>query len=462
MNHIPSPKSIKGIPCISFGFSAKRRLLPLAALAVVALGANPSHAGTLLDIYSKAITEDSAGSVAQYRIKAAEQNVITQKRHYLPRLSALDRELWIYQDIVESGNPVFNTGSADYASNHFSLELDQPLYDSTIQPLVRASKARKQQVQARQEVAANQKTQEIIEAFLRVARFQDLIQSSDRAIARLEKEQDSITKSHDAKIATFTDVQTINLALASLKRERSNFNQQLYYALTRIGIGGEILESKRIRLASNADVASSLTAMDDDENHRPEIEILRAEAAELGHQATAANRLSWPVLSLYSQYNIDKDGGSVFGGSVDVRSYGIGVAVRWDIFNRGVNRSTAKELKYQKMAKEAELQNILRQRDRENAYGRVLLKQSKRNVDELADLVKQHKVLMDAAARAYKEAKDSYLNSITTYLAYEATVREWINARNDLLLGRVSFCAQSTGWNAGLVKKVDALFITSK
>lgn len=458
-------KQIELIPVIHSAtrkLPGARRLLQLAAVGALVLGSNESKAGVLLEIYTKAMATDATVKSADYLTKSAEQNMVTEKRRYLPRLTALDRELWIYQDVIESGNPAFQNGTANYGSNHFEVQLDQPIYDPTIQPLVQASMDRKKQAQARGKEAANLRTRQIVEGFLQVVRFHDLIQSSDRAIARLEKEQAAVSKSYEAKVAPIADVQSISLSLAAMKRERNQFTQQVYLGLARMGASSDIMKSSWVHLAPKANPSSRLVASARNGSQQAELEILQAEASELDHQASAAKRRSWPVLSLFGRYNLDKDGGSVFGGPLDIRTYGVGVAVKWDIFDRGMNLSEAKELNYRKQAKEAELKGILDEQARADAYGRELLNQMNRSTNELVDMVQRHKALMEISARAYAEGKESYLNSISAYLAYEATVREWTNAQNDLLKSQVAFYAESAGWNVELIKTLDAMFVATK
>lgn len=457
---IVEPKKLMpDMKCFSASFRPLQAVMALACIVVPQL---ECRAGGLMDVYNSIMTTDPASQVVDFHNKAAEQNVITQKRGYLPKLEVTAREAWAYQNIRESGNPVFPAGKGDFERRRAGVELDQPLFDPTVKPSIEASKARLRQVQSRGALNTEFQTREIVQEYLRLARYQELIGSVDRVIARLESESAAIAKSNDAKIATVGDVQGIKLSLAAMKRERSNFAQYQNRSLALLGVGPEVLRSASMSSDSLKDHSSPATPEAAAGEQKADLLVLRAEMDEYASQASVEKRRSLPTLSLYGQYGLYQDGGSIFGSALDQDLYEVGVVLKWDIFDRGINNSKAKEYEYLKRAKEAEL--LVRQRDSERASkaARDILAQSKRSVAELADLVEQNKVLMVSAARAYDAGKETYINSINAYLASEAATREWINARHDLVMTQVAARAETGGWNKSLVEKVDTLFASSK
>lgn len=433
------------------------------ALAGFVIAAQPACAGGLLDVYTKLTSQaDPTATVTDYKIKAAEQNIITQKRGYLPSLYSTAHGAYAYQDITESGSPLFPSGQADFDRTRAQVEFDQPLFDPTVRPSVAVSKARLEQAKAHGQLHNQHQTQRIVQEYLLLARFKELIGSSDQVISRLESESASIAKSNDARIATIGDVQSIKLSLASIKRERNGFNQHLNRSLAILGLEPDALRSASISSTSLKRYLAGLSPSSASGHHKASIQMLRAEVAEYAGQASLEKRRWLPQLSLYAQYGLYKDGGSVFGGPLDQDLYEAGIVLRWNIFDRGVGRSKAKEYEYLIKAKEAELLANQQEGERIDQSAREILAQSKRSVAELADIVQQTKVLKDSAARAYDAGKETYMNSINAYLASEASVREWINARHDVVLNQVIVNAQTQGWNKTLVADVDTLFGSSK
>lgn len=455
---IKPQRSATRTPHFSSPFRPVQAAIVLACLVVPHL---ECRAGGLMDVYNSIMTTDPATQAVDFHNKAAEQNVITQQRGYLPKLSVSAREAWAYQNIRESGNPIFPAGKGDFERTRAAVELDQPLFDPTVKPSIEASKARLRLVQSRGALNTEFQTREIVQEYLRLARYKELISSVDRVIARLESESAAIAKSNDAKIATIGDVQGIKLSLAAMKRERNNFALYQNRSLALLGVGPEVLPSASLTSESLKGASAPATSGAAGEE-KAELLALRAEMDEYASQASVEKRRSLPTLSLYGQYGLYQDGGSIFGGALDQDLYEVGIVLKWDIFDRGINNSKAKEYDYLRRAKEAEL--LVKQRDSERASkaARDILAQSKRSVAELADLVEQNKVLMVSAARAYEAGKETYINSINAYLANEASIREWINARHDLVMTQVAARAETDGWNKSLVEKVDTLFASSK
>lgn len=432
-----------------------------AALMLAALVPCGLRAGLLKELYDDSLSSSPAAAAADFELKAAEQNVATQRMRYLPRISAVGREAWAYQDIQESGNAVFLQGHNDYDATRLTVEVDQPLYDPTIGPRVDASRARLRQQQYQSRASDEWQTRLVVERFLNTVRLQALLKSSERVIARLERELDAVTRSHDARVATITDLQNIKLALAGVKRERSNFYQQLNYELGALGPASGALRDATLRLTDDVNLSAVFPSTGPDGKLRAQAGVLGEEIAEIGHNATATRRRSWPVISLYGQYSIDNASGSVFGGARDLTTVEGGLMVRWDVFDRGMNRSEARELTYRRRAKEAQLAALLTEQSRADEHGRAMLERADDGVSELEDIVKQHEVLQEATARAYAAGKETYINSITAYLTYESTLRELISARHDRLMRHVAYYAEFSGWDDTLVAKVDGLFVAA-
>ena len=423
-------------------------------------------AGVLLDIYSEAVESAPVKKAGDLRAQAAKQNVTTKKRSFLPRLLVDARELWVTQDTTLSGDGLgTRNNSSDYANTRANVELDQPIYDPTIKPKIEEAKAHERLINSQSQFVIEMRTRRLIEHFVGAAKLQRLIGATDRVIVKLENELRGVTKRKDAKVATVTEVQNIRLALASMKRDRSNYSLNRNYALVNMGAGGKLLAGQRLEW--NQAKSPAKWAVDEGEAVEPaELKGLRAEVDEYAHQASAVKRRSWPVLSLVAHYGLDNGGNPQFGGlrsgDRDLNYFEGGIAVRWDIFDRGMNNSEAKEIELKRQAKEAELQERINERERLTANSKELLKYSKRSMNELAGLMEEYRVLRDSSARAYKAGQGSYMDSISAYIAHESALRDWTEAQYALLHRQISHHAEASGWNKSLVSKVDNMFTAVK
>ncbi|MDF3058828.1 MAG: hypothetical protein K0R17_3043, partial [Rariglobus sp.] len=175
------PKQIRHLPALAFAQTRSRTSVrghfKAAALAGLALSAGTAglQAGPLLDIYSGTSANDSSSVVAELNLQAADQHVQTQKQRYMPKVSLIAREGWIYQDIKDEGTTVFQNGNANYDSTRFNVELDQPLYDPTIKPQIDAAKARRRQALSRGHYTSEVRTRQVVEGFLRAVRFNGMV-----------------------------------------------------------------------------------------------------------------------------------------------------------------------------------------------------------------------------------------------------------------------------------------------
>ncbi len=420
----------------------------------------------LLDIYTEAVETAPGKKSVDLRSQAAKQNIVTNKRGFLPRLAVGARELWVSQNLSLRDDGFGNrSNSSDYANTRANVELDQPLYDPTIKPKIEAAKAHERLVNSQSQYIMELKTRRVIDHFLDATRLQKLIDTTDRVIAHLESELRDVTKRKDSNVATISEVQNIRLALTSMKRDRSNYVLNRNYALVNMGPEGEVLVGSQLEWdPSKGPAGWSLDG--EGEPGPPELRGLQAEADELGHQAAAVKRRSWPVFSLVAHYGLDNGGNPEFGGirdgNRDLNYFEGGIAVRWNIFDRGMNNSEAKEFELKQAAKQAELQDRINERARMVTNSKELLEHSKRNVDELAHLVNEYRVLRDSSSRAYKAGQGSYVDSITAYIAYESAVREWTEAKYTLLQRQITYFAQTAGWDKALVEKVDGMFALVK
>jgi outer membrane protein TolC len=462
MNREESNVTDKAAPALTQSISASCPIR-VAMLVACAVTFNLTcYAGGLMDVYNRVTSTDPEMKSVDFQRKAAAQGVTTQKLGYMPKLSVNAREGWTNQNIIESGNPVFPSGRGDFGRTRAQVELDQPLFDPTVKPSVEAARAKLRQAESRGALNIELQTQDIIQEYLRLARYNELISSVNRVIARLESEAASTEKSNDAKIATLGDVQSIKLSLAAMKRERSNLSLQQNRSLALLGVGPDVLRTATMNSDSCDRFSFRSSSSSAGLENNSEIRILSAEMDEFESQARLERRRSLPSISLYGQYGLFKDGGSIFGGALYEHEFETGIMLRWNVFDGGINRSKAKEYEYLKKAKEAELLAKRQENERLSRATKEILAQSRRSVAELKDIVEQSKVLTDSAARAYDAGKETYINSVNAYLSSEAAVREWINARHDLVMNQVLAKAQVGGWNKPLVEDVDRLFVSSK
>jgi outer membrane protein TolC len=437
----------------------RRRLRPLALAALLgaALLPHPAAAEFLHELYLARVESGPEAGADDADRLAAELDVQLQQRRRLPKLELKANELWINQSIRQSGNVAFPRGREEYRGRRLGVELDQPLYDPTIGPQIAAARARQRQVASLGEIGAAGQTRALVEGFVTASRHHQLSRATASLITRLETELSGVTRSQEARVATVADVQNIRLALSATRLERNKHEQGFIRAVG--AIGAEAVATRGwASLRPEADPLELVEAATGRSVPSPEVELLYARAEEERHKAAATRRRTLPTFSLVGYYGMDDAEASLFGGPRDYRFFEGGIAMRWAIFDRGMNYSEARQSAQRQRAAEAAARARSGALQRDRGQARRLLDEAAAAVRELGEIVAQHEVLMTSASRAYAAGQESYMNMVRAYLAYESSSRDLVNARHDLLEDAIAHLGEAVGWSEELVKQVDACF----
>jgi outer membrane protein TolC len=413
-----------------------------------------SNAGELLELYANRNESDPMIEALKYRKLAAQQRVTTSRLGYLPSVALESQQLWLEQDVWQNDSDVFQSGTEGYAVGRLNVLLDQPLFDATLAPQVAAAQALYHRTEVLFNLTIEQATQRIAENYLNATRHYSKMRSLERVKARLEKELEKVTKNFEVKLATVAEVETVKMNLTSARLDLSVARQDFDSA--RLNLGADYSSGKWSVLAPNAVLpAGSLMATNEGPS---DLAALHLEVASLEQEAIASKRHDWPRVSLYSKYSIDDADDSNFGGARNVEDFEVGVGIRWDAFDRGVNRSRAKELSYLKMSKAAEYEAKMAELDGMKKQGLSALEQSQKRVTDARELMDHQAAILDAADKGYNAGTESYLNDLNAFLLYESSVRDWESARFEQLSQWMQLSARSSGWTKGLIEVMDPLF----
>ena len=420
------------------------------------------NAGQLTELHQTLVTDAPTVEAAQYISKAAEQQVVTEKRNYLPKLSVDAKELQVHQRVSRDDTGIFTEGSDTYENTRAKIELDQPLIDLSLKPKVESARA----LQAHQEdmlaLAKERQTRRVLEHYIDASRYFALQASYTRVVDRLEAELTKVSKSFDAKLATVSDVEHVKLALSAMQHEQRVNREQLEFKLLDLNLNADALDNGWVQLAEDAQLDDFTEGRTPRENSL-EVSALQAETQAFGQRIKSTKREDLPRLSLYGLYQYDNSDGSVFGGGRTFSGYEVGLSLTWDLFDRGINRSEARRLGYLKRAKEAEMRAIQGRTNRDRQIAEHSLMLAQKNVSNIGQLVEHHNAIRKAAEKSHEVGgTESYLNMINSFLLYESQIRQYESARFDYLNKQIQFYGQSFGWNAALVAAVDNQFIPTK
>lgn len=427
----------------------------LPALLFFACPLSSLQAGLLSETYQN-FTENNLNSKAvDYLSLAAEEEVNIARKEYYPRLSMQAMQLAVGQDIRQSGTAVFQEGYDDFGNTRFQFQLDQPIVDLTLKYKVASAEASKEVVAETKRLRESEQTQYFVFTILNAARFATLENAMGRVIDRMERESRAVTKNFHEKLATVEDLENVRTAFSAMQQERRAFQQQLELSLFELGLDASLAQSLILDADSALDLETS-----GNKAFAPQVSVLQAEIDVFDSRIKATRLKDAPRLSLYGLYEFDDAGGSQFGGERTLNGYEVGVALRWDLFDRGINRAEARRLSHLKMAKQSEIQALPSQQERKIEFSKQKAAIARKSLDSLEEQIASHQTILKATERAYEEGGDkSYINMVNVFLTYEALLRQQIHGKFDYLQAMINVSAAESGWRPELVHALDKLFV---
>lgn len=356
------------------------------------------QATSLSETYNIYAGKSAASEAAQHLALAADEEVNIARKGYLPRMSMQVMQLAVGQDIEQQGAGVFADGYDDYDNTRYQFELDQPIIDLTLRHKVEAAEASKQVVEATARKQEADQVEYFVNTILNAARFQNLQRSMDRVIERLEKESIAVNRNYNEQLATVEDLENVRAAFSAMQQEKRAFEQQVRLSLFELGLDPAIAENLMLQSNTDINIESFAEAIP-----VPEVGALQAEIDAYTSRIKAARLKDAPRLSLYGLYEFDDAGGSQFGSERQLNGYEVGLAVRWDVFDRGINRAEARRLEHLKRAREAEIRAIPSIQQRQVDYAEQRVDVTLKILDTLEDQIVSQSSILDATERAYKE-----------------------------------------------------------
>jgi outer membrane protein TolC len=390
-----------------------------------------------------------------YKMKAAEQSVITSKRNYYPSLSLNAEYLQIEQNIQQDEIDVFRQGSAGFQNQRVGLEFEQPLFDPSIRPGIDLGKARLEAAQLSLIEAKQDQLRNFIFEYLTAANLKNNILSYQRVLNHLTKQEQDMKQKFENQLATRWDIAVLRHNIVHTKRELSQQSYELNKLLQNLGISDA---DDSWGTLTKADIQDVLTVEGFQPIEASASRILKAEYKELEAKQAAISSKRLPSLQLIARYDFDNADDSLFGGAREITNYQVGIALSWDLFAGGRILSEIKEYEYLVLAKQAELDAVTRAKSNHRTTTAQNVAQSSAQVIQSKELMAQQKEIMETTAVAYEAGKDSYVNALDAFMLYESSRREYVDAQFNTIRILIEHIGERTGWDRDLLDSVDALF----
>ncbi len=337
-------------------------------------GVFQAKAADLTDIYRMAIDADPQFMAANYNHQASREILIQARSGYLP--SVVARYDWsrTRQEILESDNVLFQTGTAHFPRTVIGLSLTQPVlrYDRLIR--IRQARNELKQADAELDKAAQDLVLRAAENYLFALAAEDNLDYLKSERSAVEKQLVLAKAMREAKLGRVSDVLEADARLASVMADYSDAEVEVRDAYEAIfELTGEIpTQLKKLQKEFPLIKPEPLDVdywVDVAIKQNWEL-VIQREAMEVARQEVKRQGAGhFPTVDLELSQTTRDAGGTVFGGGSEVEDRVFMLRIEMPIYLGGSVSSKQREASLYYQAEREELLRISRKAKRETEKG---------------------------------------------------------------------------------------------
>ncbi|ARN75506.1 TolC family outer membrane protein [Oceanicoccus sagamiensis] len=306
------------------------------------------QAENLLEILDKALLSDPTFLGAGYERDALSERYIQARSRLLPNLSISYEEKETDQDIKESDNNVFGSGSSNYDTTTSTLTLSQSIFDYEYWMRFNQSKVTSQRSLLQFDQASQDLLLRVSQAYFEQIKAREQLNAIGAEKEALFGHLNYAQKSAKSGIGRMTDVDEADARyLAAVAREVEY--QKLYddarYNLMEIigGLSGPLAAIREEAPQDMPSPASSSEWITRGISNNPDVAVAEKILEEARYEIKAQKAGHYPSLMLeFNAYDQDTDG-SLYGGGSRVETEDIILRLEMPLYEGGVVSSRSKE-----------------------------------------------------------------------------------------------------------------------
>ena len=338
------------------------------------IGVLQAKAADLTDIYRMAVDADPLFMAANYNHQASREILIQARSGYLPSVVATYDWSRTRQEILESENVLFQTGTAHFPTKVIGLSLTQPVlrYDRVIR--IRQAKNELKQADAELDKAAQDLVLRAAENYLFALAAEDNLDYLKSERSAVEKQLVLAKAMREAKLGRVSDVLEADARLASVMADYSDAEVEVRDAYEAIyELTGEFpTQLKRLQKEFPLITPEPL-----DVDYWVEVAlaqnwelVVQRELVEVSrHEVKRQNAGHFPTVDLELSQTTRDAGGTVFGGGSEVENREFMLLFKMPIYLGGSVSSKKREAMLSYQAEREELLRISRKAKRETEKG---------------------------------------------------------------------------------------------
>jgi len=366
----------------------------------------PAVATGLLDTYRQAVQNDPVFQSYQFRTFVAQEGKRQALAAMLPTVMATGSYMHKSQDIVSSDNEVYASGSSEYGTTVYGVNLTQPLFNWASYTGWKQAEIVRVRSEMEFVLAGQELITRVSDLYFQALAAKDRLDYALVEQAAVEKHFELAQGRSDMGLIPITDLYDAKARLAATEaltiesRNKLDDALQALSEVTGAPVDDLIPLAPSIKLKRpEPPTLDSWLAGALEGNPAIELSKKAVEVAEL--EVKRQNAAHYPTLDLVSSFDNENTEDSLFGGSSEVDTYKIGVQFNLPLYQGGEVASKTRSARHEVGIARQDLVKQSRSVARKTRSAFLGVDSSLKRVDALAQSLDANKLALEAKQEGY-------------------------------------------------------------
>ena len=379
----------------------------------------------LMDVYRQAVENDPAFQTYQFRTLVSQEGKRQALAVLLPSVVANAGYTQTNQDIVDSDNEVYSSGSADFGTTTYSVTLTQPVFNWGAYLGWKQADVVRMRSEIEYVLAGQELITRVADLYFQALAAKDRFDYAVIEQAAVEKHFELAQSRLDMGLIPITDLHDAKARLASTEAQTIEARNKLDDALQALSevTGGAVddLASMGRSIALKGPEPAHLDEwLKGALEGNPALELTKkaVEVAELEVDRQKAGH--YPTVDLVGSLNNEDTEDSLFGGSSEVETFKVGLQLTVPIYQGGETSSRVRSARHEVSIARQDLTKQVRSVERKTRAAFLGMDSSLKRADALTESVQANKLALEAK-------QEGFMSGLFTSLAV-------LDAERDLAL----------------------------
>ena len=411
----------------------------LKSAIIVLFGIGSANAEDLMAVYQLAAKNDANIQAAEFSYQASSEDIIQARAALIPELYFDASHSETDQEITDSQNPVFHSGSASYSTQTYGLTISVPIFRYEAWKRYAQSKATVKQAKAEFLAAEQQLMLNTAESYFGVLAAKDNLEFARAERAAIERQLELAQARNKKGLTTITNLRDAQARYAASEAQVVVVGDTLEDAYRELQEYTSVLVVDFSVLQEEIPLAPPQPAIVTDWistslKQSYDLEALRHAIAAAMEEVKRQQAGHLPTVDLVGTLNNRDADGSLFGGGSEVRTGEVVLNFNLPLYSGGSTSSQAREanFRYQQVMREYEAQRRSLDRETRNAFRGVL--SGIKEVESLKKTVLFQRSALDVKEQGLKSGLNTTIEVLDAQRDLHRAKRGYSQARYNYLL----------------------------